>query len=66
MSADLTVDIRLNLHDFSWSWEIRHAQTNALVESGAGHQEYPSADDAYAAGRVRLNALLTRELGEAA
>ncbi len=61
MSGDLTVDVRLNLHDFSWSWEIRHARTNTLIESGAGRHDYPSADDAYVAGCARLDALIARE-----
>ncbi len=66
MSADLTVDLRLSLKDFSWSWEIRHAQTNTLIESGAGRQDYASADDAYLAGRVRLEALSVSDVGKAA
>jgi len=66
MSADLTVDIRLNLQDCSWSWEIRHARTNTLVESGAGRHDYPSADDAYYAGCARLDALTAGDVDEAA
>ena len=66
MSADLTVDVRLNLQDFSWSWEIRDSRTNTLIESGAGRQDYPSADDAYAAGCARASTLTTTGLGEAA
>jgi hypothetical protein len=66
MSADLTVDIRLNLENFSWSWEIRHARTNTLVESGAGRQDYPSADDAYFAGCARLDALAAGDVDKAA
>jgi len=66
MSADLTVDVRLNLQDFSWSWEIRRASTNTVVESGAGRQNYPSADDAYLAGCARLTALSAEDVEEAA
>jgi len=66
MSADLTVDIRLNFENFSWSWEIRHARTNTLVESGAGRQDYPSADDAYLAGCARLTTLTAGVVEEAA
>ena len=63
MSADPTVEVRLNLKDFSWSWEIRHAGTNTLIESGAGRDDYPSADDAYLAGCARLAALVASDLG---
>ncbi|OLD95421.1 MAG: hypothetical protein AUG80_16695 [Candidatus Rokubacteria bacterium 13_1_20CM_4_68_9] len=66
VTADLTVEVRLNLLDFSWSWEIRHARTHTLVESGAGRQDYPSADDAYAAGCARLAALSAGDVEEAA
>jgi len=38
VTADLTVEVRLNLLDFSWFWEIRHARTHTLVESGTGRQ----------------------------
>jgi len=64
MSADLTVDVRLSLQDFSWSWEIRDSRTNTLIEAGAGRQDFPSADDAYAAGCARVSALTG--LGKAA
>ena len=57
MSADLIVDVRLSLQDFSWSWEIRHARTNALIESRVGRRDYMSPDSAYLAGCARLNAL---------
>ena len=66
MSADLTVDLRLSLENFSWSWEIRHARTNTLVESGAGRHAYPSADDAYLAGCARLDALTAGDVDRAA
>jgi len=66
MSADLIVDVRLSLENFSWSWEIRHARTNMPVESGAGRQDYPSADDAYLAGCARLTALTAEGVEEAA
>ena len=66
VTADLTVEVRLNLLDFSWSWEIRHTRTHPLVESGAGRQDYPSAHDAYSAGSTRLAALTAGNVEEAA
>ena len=66
VTADLTVEVRLNLLDFSWSWEIRHARTRTLVELGTGRQAYPSADDAYSAGCARLAAITAGDVEEAA